>query len=264
MQQWQADFFKNSPLFNDLDRLLGHMNWQQWPSCDELNALLPDDLANYQGQPLTLVEQTDELLSDGIYYEQRIYQQGLVPTRSANWHDFFNALIFLLFPRTKREMNRLHVEHMAQFGSHKRTPCRDAITLFDECGVIIAYTNDEIMQQLSNHQWYEGFVENRECWQKSVSATMIGHANYEKALEPYIGFTGKALYLKVSEEFFELEFWDRYQYLDTLLAQNLALLLQDNSNLYPLPILGVPGWWPANENAEFYDNQQYFREKRKK
>ena len=30
------------------------------------------------------------------------------------------------------------------YGSHKRTPCRDAITLFDECGVIIAYTDDDI------------------------------------------------------------------------------------------------------------------------
>ena len=48
-----------------------------------------------------------------IYYEQRIFEQGLVPTRPANWHDFFNALIFLLFPQTKKEMNRLHVEHMA-------------------------------------------------------------------------------------------------------------------------------------------------------
>lgn len=263
MQQWQADFFKKSPIFNDLNRLLGHKGWLSWPSCEELNKLLPNDLANYQGQPLTLVEQNDELLSDGIYYEQRIFEQGLVPTRPANWHDFFNALIFLLFPQTKKEMNRLHVEHMAQYGSHKRTPCRDAITLFDECGVIIAYTDDDIMEHLSNHEWREGFVDKRSFWDKKVSATIIGHANYEKSLDPYIGFTGKALYLKVQPEFFALNFWDKYQYLDTLLAKNLGELLKDNRRLYPLPMLGVPGWWPANEDKTFYDNKHYFRAKRK-
>jgi len=39
--------------------------------------------------------------------------------------------------------------------------------------------------------------------------------------------------------------------------------MQDNSQLYPLPMLGVPGWWPDNEQPEFYDNTDYFRAKRK-
>lgn len=263
MQQWQADFFKITPIFNDLKSLLGQQRWDNWPTCDELNKLLPSGLANYQGKPLTLVEQTDELLSDGVYYEQRIFEQGVVPTRAANWHDFFNALIFLLFPKTKKEMNRLHVEHMAKYGNQKRSSCRDAITLLDECGVIIAYTDNEIMDQLTNHHWQASFIENRHLWNQKVSATIIGHANYEKALNPYIGFTGKALYLKVTSDFFKFNFWDKYAHLDTLLAQQLAQRLQDNSQLYPLPILGIPGWWPANENAEFYDNSQYFRAKRR-
>ena len=31
----------------------------------------------------------------------------------------------------------------------------------------------------------------------------------------------------------------------------------------PLPVLGVPGWWHANEDARFYDNAAYFREGRR-
>ena len=27
----------------------------------------------------------------------------------------------------------------------------------------------------------------------------------------------------------------------------------------PLPVLGVPGWWPANENPGFYDDADVFR-----
>ena len=34
-----------------------------------------------------------------------------------------------------------------------------------------------------------------------------------------------------------------------------ALLVE----LAPLPVLGVPGWWPDNEAQGFYDNSDYFR-----
>jgi hypothetical protein len=27
----------------------------------------------------------------------------------------------------------------------------------------------------------------------------------------------------------------------------------------PLPVLGVPGWWPDNEQAGFYDDRSVFR-----
>lgn len=263
MQEWQADFFKITPIFNDLDHLLSDVSWNDWPNCQELNKLIPDEVANYQGQRLTLVEQTPELLSDGLYYEQRIYEQGLVPTRSHNWHDFFNSLIYLLFPLTKKEMNKLHVQDIERYGIQERSSCRDAITLLDECGVIIPYCDDEIVQSLMNHRWSDAFIKERSAWGKTIDAIMIGHANYEKALNPYIGFTGKALYLKVTADFFSMDMWDKYQYLDIMLANNLKPLLQDNSRLYPLPILGIPGWWNANEDKEFYKNSQYFRPKRK-
>jgi len=263
MQEWQDDFFKITPIFSDLRQILINHHWLDWPSCDTLNDLIPKDVANHEGQRLTLVEQTPELLADGIYYEQRIYQQGIVPTRSHNWHDFFNSLIYLLFPLTKKEMNRLHVKHIDGDNSKKRSSCRDAITLLDECGVIIAHCNDELAWDLQNHQWHDAFFTKRNDWGETISAIMIGHANYEKALTPYIGFTGKALYLKVTSNFFSMNMWDKYRYLDTMLANNLELLLQDNSQLFPLPILGVPGWWKDNENSEFYKNVQYFRPKRK-
>lgn len=264
MQQWQPDFYTFSSIFNDIKQLLNDSQWSTWPSCQQLNQLLPNNVTNVQGQALTLIEQTPELLSDGLYYEQRIYQQGLVPTRHANWHDFFNALIYLLFPKTKKEINRLHCIHIDLHGQQKRSKCRDALTLLDECGVLIPYCDNDIIQKLQNHQWKAAFFEQRDCWGKTLDAVMIGHANYEKALTPYIGFTGKALYLEVEESFFGLNLLEKYQYLDTILAQNLENLMQDNSNLFPLPILGVPGWWPDNEEITFYDNQDYFRAKRKR
>ena len=32
--------------------------------------------------------------------------------------------------------------------------------------------------------------------------------------------------------------------------------------LPPLPVLGIPGWWPPNEEEGFYADEQVFRPKR--
>jgi hypothetical protein len=31
----------------------------------------------------------------------------------------------------------------------------------------------------------------------------------------------------------------------------------------PLPVLGIPGWWPGNENFSFYDDSLVFRPRRR-
>lgn len=36
-----------------------------------------------------------------VAYEERIVLRGEVVTRPHNWHDFFNALVWMRFPRTK-------------------------------------------------------------------------------------------------------------------------------------------------------------------
>jgi len=262
MQQWQPDFCNFSNIFSHIKQILNDSRWNEWPSCQQLNQLLPADIVNQQGQPLVLVEQTEQLLSDGLYYEQRIFEQGVVPTRSANWHDFFNALIYLLFPKTKKEINRLHCQHIDLYGQQKRSKCRDALTLLDECGVLIPYCDQQIVDKLQSHQWKRAFVEQRTSWGQSIDAIVIGHANYEKALTPYIGFTGKALYLKVAPDFFNLPTLEKYSHLDTILSASLEHLMQDNSQLFPLPMLGVPGWWDDNKDPTFYDNSNYFRAKR--
>ena len=35
--------------------------------------------------------------------------------------------------------------------------------------------------------------------------------------------------------------------------------LRTTASLVPLPLLGVPGWWPDNGNVAFYENARYFR-----
>ncbi|MFW9622167.1 MAG: DUF3025 domain-containing protein, partial [Macromonas sp.] len=46
---------------------------------------------------------------------------------------------------------------------------------------------------------------------------------------------------------------------DAWLAQQLAPDWLARKPFTPLPVLGVPGWWPANADPTFYADAQVFR-----
>ena len=50
--------------------------------------------------------------ADGQVYECRIWDSGEVETRPDNWHDFFNALVWLSFPQTKIAVSAAHMRAM--------------------------------------------------------------------------------------------------------------------------------------------------------
>ena len=88
-------------------------------------------------------------------YEERAFRTGEVETRQENRHDLFNALIWLAFPQAKAAMNRRHHEALLAAratGEDRRGSVRDALTQFDECGVIVAGKNGltEIPPMLAN------------------------------------------------------------------------------------------------------------------
>jgi hypothetical protein len=77
-------------------------------------------------------------------YDGSISARRQVPTRDADWHDLFNALVFASFPRSK---HGLHARQYAQLrqridaNAHKlpgaRSREQDALTLFDEGGCLV-------------------------------------------------------------------------------------------------------------------------------
>ncbi|TCI05499.1 DUF3025 domain-containing protein [Corallincola luteus] len=248
-------------IYQDLRQLLPISAWQTWPDTEQMTALLPKPTCNSHGKSIQFVcQSTLDACPDGIYYEQRILESGAVPTRPAHWHDLFNALIWSLFPKAKSLINQQHCDDIAKYGQKKRTPRRNALTLFDECGVIIAVADDHLSQALKQHEWEALFWQQRDAWGKTIRPFVFGHASYESYLQPFIGLCGKALCLPVSADFFTLPLLKQYQALDQQLSLALSAdLLADNRPLSPLPLLGVPGWWPENESREFYLNQDYFR-----
>ena len=79
-----------------------------WPSLEELDAAVQMHTAEQGVSAKRLVSQTPDLLADGLHYEQRIAERDQIATREANWHDLFNALIWIRHPAIKRAMNVRH------------------------------------------------------------------------------------------------------------------------------------------------------------
>lgn len=198
------------------------------------------------------------------YYELHIGKHGEVPTRAANWHDWFNALAWLAWPQAKTALNARHVRAIER-GEIKRGPLRDAATLLDECGVLVPVADPALAQALSRMSWKELFVDQRATWGKTIAAYTLGHALFEQGLEPHIGWCGKAWLMPVTSEFFALELTEQWQQLDARLAATLGDDSQIVSprELLPLPLLGIPGWCAANQDPSYYDNTDYFRPSRR-
>jgi hypothetical protein len=94
---------------------------------------------------------------------------------------------------------------------------------------------------------------------------VFGHALYDKARAPFIGLTGKAWLFEVGVSPAEESTQEELARVDRLLATHVlndASLLSPKE-LAPLPLLGVPGWWAANDDPAFYDDTAYFRPARR-
>ena len=201
-------------------------------------------------------------------YEVRIFQQGELALRPDNWHDYFNAMVWLCFPLTKAQLNRRHYFALCdqkKQGLSLRGRSQDAWTLFDESGMIVTSEETSLLDCVKSFSWKTLFWERRQAVLEKMSWWVVGHAIYEKALAPYVGMTGHSVLPPVDKEFKNKSPLDQLAYVDKTLSESLAdsNFLMQSRDLAPLPFLGIPGWWADNENAGFYDNEAYFRKGRK-
>jgi hypothetical protein len=188
-------------------------------------------------------------LLQGDAYESHIFAARDCPTRE-NLHDFFNGLVWLKFPLAKSRLNELQAREIAQAGvGAVRGPVRDAITLFDENGALLD-APEALWQALRARDWQRLFVELRPLWAQA-RVLVIGHALLEKLAQPR-----KALTAHV---------WDSQCSLASHADADEWLVAQLDAGrlaakpFTPLPVLGIPGWCPENENKSFYDDLRVFR-----
>lgn len=250
------------PLYQSIARWREAAECQTWPQQADFDRLA--DHSRACGQALPARQRFVRDADPELYYEMHIGATGEVPTRGDNWHDWFNALCWLSWPRSKLAMNARQVAAI-EGDEAVRGPLRDAGTLLDECGIVIAYSDETLAQALREMDWQTLFVSKRAAWGTQISGHVIGHALLEQGLAMHIGWCGKALLMPVAASFFALDAAHQVDALDQQLAAALASadFLGKPRELLPLPLLGIPGWWPDNTDPAFYGNSDYFRASRR-
>ncbi len=253
-----------SPCWREYLPLIRELDFSSFPGPDQLNRLLPEHAVTGSGHPVRFV---DAALQDAGDYEQRIHRSGRVSTRSGNWHDLFNALVWARYPLTKAALNALHHAGKGDSGRGRRGALRDALTLFDECGVVLLSSDDALLDALARRDWQEAFCARRQSWAGRASLTVVGHAMLEKFLSPYKSMTANALLVRVGDRHLEPTGGQLAGSLDHALAAGLREpgLLRSPADLAPLPLAGIPGWWRADaQDAAFYADRSVFRPPREK
>jgi hypothetical protein len=197
--------------------------------------------------PVTFVPQSE--LPAGVAYEQYIYDHHRVPTRNG-LHDFFNGLLWLRMPRTKLRLNHLQAQQIARTGIQPvRGPARDALTLFDE-NVALFHGPDDVWDALQRKDWETLMLDRRPRWSE-VHITLFGHALMEQLVAPRKGITAHVFRVhSASAGLADTDQW---------LSEHLSAAVLAAKPFAHLPVLGVPGWWPANAMAQFYADKAVFR-----
>jgi Protein of unknown function (DUF3025) len=226
-----------------------------WPTLAQLNAC-----ASHAPDFVPMFVAADAATQ---HYESFIKKTSTVPTRD-NWHDLFNAFVWLTFPRAKAALNNAHILHINTGGAEAlklRSAARDALTLFDESGIIVLSDKRALLENIPAFNWHNLFWRERTAIAEHMLFVPFGHALMEKMLNPYIGMVAKVILVEVESVFFTMTHTAQYAWCDAELSRLVAKsrIFDTPKNLLPLPFLGVPDWDARNEDEAFYADTNYFR-----
>jgi hypothetical protein len=223
-----------------------------WPAIAELDA------RRHEAAMPHFAAQDHALLADGLHYEQRIAERGLVATRERNWHDLFNALVWLRYPALKAALNRRQVSEIARMGPRQRSRPQCAMTHFDEAGVLVRVSDPALLVLWDAHDWHGLFWRERAAWHDGrIAVTVFGHALLEHALTPGKLLVGKALVFETDHDVSMTHLAQA-----TAAAISAGRVLADPLELRPLPLSGIPGWHPDNGDEAFHRSASCYQPRR--
>jgi hypothetical protein len=254
-ETWRPDFAA-SPLFTGLRGRAALFQSDGWPDLADLDdAARRLDIVNTLNLPIRFVHQRGTC--GQRQYEDGIHASGCVPTRQASWHDFFNALIWLAWPRAKAALNETQHQALQTAPAGRRGALSDAATLFDESGLVLVTDDPDLPKLLSGRQWRAALWERRADWQ-SARLYVFGHSLLEKDRSHIPGNTGRCLWIDAKAP---LDSDDVVpSWLDEAVAERwLGGSLTGPGVLFPVPVYGIPGHNPSNTCPEYYENSAVFR-----
>ena len=263
METWRKHIDLTHPVWTDYQEQLRSLGEMTFPTAAELSSCLPPGLISNGGSPIRFFPAGN---LPGVEYEKHIFSTGEVSTREANWHDLFNSLVWCRFPGLKVTMNAVHFRELDSGSEGSRGKQRDALTLFDESGVIVCSSREEHLQSLARHDWNSIFQKAADAWKDEIRVFVVGHALLEKFLKPYKSITAHALMLRVDDSILAQSRESLMRALDEWVVNGLldGQLLESPACLSPVPLMGIPGWWPGGvQDDEFYADQFVFRPMRK-
>ena len=161
---------------------------------------------------------------------------------------FSTACAGCVFPLTKARLNQLQAAQIAAAGvAPLRGPVRDALTVFDENAALLQ-APEALWDALVARDWRRLFVDLRPLWQQA-QLVLFGHALLEKLVYPRKPITAHVYRAPAAiNSIADFDAW---------VARDLDAERLARKPFAPLPVLGVPGWWPDNQNFSFYDDSLY-------
>lgn len=197
---WDPEFVRRSPSFWPLAKAAQALcGSSDWPSRSALDAMYLRCAGNAGDglAPLRFCENVRKprrRKREGIaldrLYDGRITLHAEVPTRERHWHDLFNALCFATFPRAKRALHRRQYEALracvgeqATALPERRSRERDALTLFDEGGAVVAAEPSACAELRKADPEGQGDLLARCVHARRARVVPFGHALFEHLIE---------------------------------------------------------------------------------
>ena len=260
-------------------------SWQQSPELPSLEAL-QELLDRRQGNvprsgcgiPLKVLEQSplprrsrsaqEDRGWEGNY-QLRLFLRGEIFTRPQSWHDLFNLLVHIQFPKSKAVLNARHFWCLDESGvfpwktrpGGNRSAEQDVLTHLDEGGVVVVSECLELVELIKQRKWHEVFWTRRQEVLQKMKFFVFGHALYEDVLKGHPTPHGLGVEILVERGFFERSSADQAQVVDQLFSEILESRdrLRHVKQCFPVPLLGYPGWCEDNRAPGYYQNETYFR-----
>jgi len=199
--------------------------------------------------------------SSALAYEARVARRAEVATRDENLHDAWNALAWLAFPRTKAALNAVHVTAARVATPNARDRRRDAATLLDESGALVACVDAGLLAHWRARRWRDAFSLEGTRDVPTVTAVAIGHGLLAKLAAPFRGVTGRALVLAIDPAALPHGAEASATALDAAAARAIAAhgATLAPEQLLPVPVAALPGWDLERLGARLFDDVSVFR-----
>jgi hypothetical protein len=211
---------------------------------------------------LRFVEQDQNLVDDGLSYEQRIGERRQIAMRRDSLHDVYGALMWLQWPQTKWAIHQGQMAGIHAVGPKQRTRRQQALTHIDEAGTVAVSDDPALLDALQAHDWHGLLLQRRADWERA-QVFVIGHALFElRHQRPYDLQASKVIAVHQPEaEWFALSFASRQADLDRCVAAAIVSgqAAADPKDQSTLPLAAVPAWDARNRDPEFIASAPCFR-----